>query len=214
MKSVKKVSRWINCNCSESYSSKISPWQTIYSAFGSVSKKRLISSLVETTLRQGEKARRGRESIDEEKEGVERRGEDAFLPRDVVSREMIRCFFEPPTDGSSHHPRLILPEAGEKGGFFFFRKKAARANELSTVFSPFFFFFFSLLFSQTLLLRLYALRVHDALLVIPVGPSLRNFISAPLCIDSVTRERWWTIVIKFLRDRLEEDRLQVFSAPF
>lgn len=142
MKSVKKVSRWINCNCSESYSSKISPWQTIYSAFGSVSKKRLISSLVETTLRQGEKARRGRESIDEEKEGVERRGEDAFLPRDVVSREMIRCFFEPPTDGSSHHPRLILPEAGEKGGFFFFRKKAARANELSTVFSPFFFFFF------------------------------------------------------------------------
>lgn len=142
MKSVKKVSRWINCNCS--YSSKISPWQTIYSAFGSVSKKRLISSLVETTLRQGEKARRGRESIDEEKEGVERRGEDAFLPRDVVSREMIRCFFEPPTDGSSHHPRLILPEAGEKGGFFFFFSKESRQSKraLDRVLAVFFFFFF------------------------------------------------------------------------
>lgn len=114
------------------------------------------------------------------------RGRDAFIPRDVVQREMIRCFFEPPTDGSSHHPRLIPPEAGEKGGFFFFFSKESRQSKraLDRVLAVFSFFSLSLLFSQTLLLRLYALRVHDALLlllVIPVGPSLRNFISALPC---------------------------------
>lgn len=150
-----------------------------------MSKKRLISPPVGTTLRQarGEKSlvEGGRESMDEEREGCISPEGRCTARNDSLLLWATDRRIEPPSPINS-------ARGGRKGWifFFFFFSKESRQSKraLDRVLAVFSFFSLSLLFSQTLLLRLYALRVHDALLlllVIPVGPSLRNFISALPC---------------------------------
>lgn len=112
-----------------------------------MSKKRLISPPVGTTLRQarGEKSlvEGGRESMDEEREGCISPEGRCTARNDSLLLWATDRRIEPPSPINS-------ARGGRKGWifffFFFFRKKAARANELSTVFSPCFLFSLSLFF--------------------------------------------------------------------
>lgn len=159
-----------------------------------MSKKRLISPPVGTTLRQarGEKSlvEGGRESMDEEREGCISPEGRCTARNDSLLLWATDRRIEPPSPINS-------ARGGRKGWiFFFFRKKAARANELSTVFSPCFLFSLSLssFFSNPSVTPVCLTRARCA----PPPPRYscwpvteKFHLRAPLCIDSVTRERSW-----------------------